>query len=96
MYKTLTLKNDFHNTSVNLRVEHDGEIEVGDVIHLTGSQVKRAKRELCVKDCICSGDTGARADWHQLGDKEVKLSIDINADRNWHITGATIAIEKIY
>jgi len=96
MTKTLTLKNDYHNTAVNLRVHHDGIIETMDIIHLTAGQVAKAKRTLCVAGCQCSGDLGTRADWHILGGLEVKLSIDTDSTDGKHITGARLAVEQIF
>jgi hypothetical protein len=49
--KKLTLKNDFHNTLVNL-LPKDGQ--------LTASQIKRAKKALCCDGCTCSDDLGCR------------------------------------
>ncbi|MFA4834926.1 MAG: hypothetical protein WC749_02475 [Dehalococcoidia bacterium] len=92
MAKTLVLKNDFHNTQVNLRVKHDGAVEVMDIIKLTPGQVKKSHRSLCGSaDCTCSGDLGTRAPWHELGGVEVKLSIDTNQDGS-----ATLAVEQIW
>lgn len=53
MTRTITLTNDYHNTSINLRPTK-GELSI--------SQVKRARRELCPngKECICSGPVGVR------------------------------------
>ena len=49
---TITLTNDFHNTSVTLRMKS---------AYPTKSQVKRAKNTLCgIKDCTCSGIMGMR------------------------------------
>lgn len=49
----ITLTNDFHNTSVNLRAN------MGDT--LSASQVRRARNSLCGNsDCTCSGDLGTR------------------------------------
>lgn len=49
----ITLTNDFHGTSVNLRPDGAGQLSV--------SQVARARRTLCgVKGCTCGGDLGER------------------------------------
>jgi hypothetical protein len=53
MYKKLILKNDFHNTQAVCRVKHDGKVEVGDMIELSAGQIKKCKRILCWKDCMC-------------------------------------------
>jgi hypothetical protein len=48
----ITLRNDFHDTKINL-------IPNGD--QLSAQQIKRAKRTLCpVKGCCCSGFDGTR------------------------------------
>ncbi len=96
MKKTLTLKNDFHNTTVNLKVDHVDPLEVGDFITLTDNQVRKAKNALCCSDCICSGELGDRADWHQLGDSEVKFQVDVKRDRNGKLTGADLIVERIF
>ncbi len=95
--KNLVLKNDFHNSEVTLRVNHAGEIEVDDVIKLSAGQVKKAQNTLCgIDGCLCSGELGTRAGWHQLGDQEVKLSENVEYDRNGKIIGASLYIEKIW
>jgi len=49
----ITLTNNYHNTSVNLRAS------VGD--YLTQSQISRARRELCgMSDCECCSSLGTR------------------------------------
>lgn len=97
MYKKLILKNDFHNTQATFRVEHTGKIKIDDVITLTVNQVKKAKRLLCCKDCICSGELGTRANYHQLNDKEVGLGIEVHHDnRTGEILGASLYIERIW
>jgi hypothetical protein len=49
---TITLNNDFHGTSVNLRANGD---------RLSAGQVAKARRTLCgVAGCRCSGKTGMR------------------------------------
>jgi len=66
MKKTrVTLKNDFHDTEVNLIVEF-GKI-------LTPAQKRRSFRELCgVFECECSGGIGIRGrqDYIICGDGE--------------------------
>jgi hypothetical protein len=64
--QTLTLTNDFHNTSVTLRVKGG---------HLSAGQVARARRELCgVDDCTCSGDVGTRGPQYLEGRRIVLAS----------------------
>lgn len=56
---TITLYNDFHSTSVNLKMKS---------AFPTKSQVKRAKKTLCgISGCTCSGIMGMR------GAQEVKI-----------------------
>ena len=74
--KTLVLKNDFHGTSVSLRVNHNGKVETMDCFILSPGQVKKSKLTLCAEGCICSGFCGDRTDWHKLGESEVKLRIE--------------------
>lgn len=53
----ITLTNEFHGTSVNLRVGYESDTNSAE---LTKSQIARAKRTLCGSDCQCSGDLGYR------------------------------------
>jgi hypothetical protein len=49
----ITINNDFHGTSINLRAN------IGD--ELTESQIKRARSALCpVSCCTCGGPIGER------------------------------------
>ena len=48
---TITLTNDFHNTSVTLRASGN---------KLSRGQMLKAKRALCCDGCGCSGDFGYR------------------------------------
>ncbi len=71
---TITLKNNFHNTSVNLRVS--GE-------KLSAPQVKRARRALCgISGCTCGNELGQR------GPQEV--DIEIIYDNRYQVIGAII------
>jgi hypothetical protein len=55
---TITLKNDFHHTSVELRVEVLDFVFDFGVPFISKSQALRAKRKLCgTPECIC--DCGA-------------------------------------
>lgn len=96
MYKKLILKNDYHNTQATFRVEHDGDIKKGDIITLTEGQIKKAKRLLCCDGYICSDALGVRAEWHKLGDEEIKISHEVTYDRQGNITGAWLQIEKVW
>ena len=96
MYKKLILKNDFHSTYATFRVEHNGKIEVEDIITLSAGQVKKAKRLLCFDDCMCSGELGTRANYHELDGTEVKLSEDVKYNRMGEIVGASLCVERIW
>lgn len=51
----ITIRNNFHNTSIRLRAN------IGD--ELTPAQIKRAKHTLCgITGCTCSGDAGERGE----------------------------------
>lgn len=53
--------NTFHGTEINLRAK------IGD--HLTDSQIRRAKHELCPsKGCTCGGAIGERGGEHRVED----------------------------
>ena len=96
MFKKLTLKNDFHNTEANFRVQHNGKIEVNDIIHLSAGQVKKAKRILCWDDCTCSAELGTRAEYHEIDGLEVKISEDIKYNNMGELLGASLCIERIW
>jgi hypothetical protein len=64
---TITLTNDFHNTSVVVRVSnervrmHDTDRDRVLDVFLSDSQTRRAQRTLCGHvGCTCSGVTGTR------------------------------------
>ncbi len=84
--KTLTLRNDFHNSEVRLSVqEHDG------VIALSEPQIRRAKYVLCgIKDCTCSGELGIRGQDHTLKGEPVNIEVEILTEPR--ITGAKLFI----
>ena len=96
--KNLTLKNDFHNSEVTLRVKHIGEIAEGDIIEISAGQVKKAQNALCgIDECTCSGSLGIRADWHMLDDTEVKISYSTYQNqRNGRNDGAKLCIEQVF
>jgi hypothetical protein len=97
MFKKLVLKNNFHNNQATFRVEHKGKIEVDDVITLSASQIAKAKRLLCGGgDCLCSGELGARSDWHELDGMEVKLQENVKYGRDGKISGASLYVEAIW
>jgi hypothetical protein len=98
MYKKLVLKNDYHNTQVTLRVEHNGKIEIDDVIELTAGQIKKTQKLLCgIAECLCAGDLGTRGNWHDLDGEEVKLQEEIfYNNRTGKPEYAKLYIEKIW
>lgn len=53
MSQTITITNNFHNTTARLRVPDSGSI--------TKRQYQRAMRKLCgISDCTCGGERGSR------------------------------------
>ena len=58
MKKTITLRNDFHDTEVRAIPKWN---ETGFTGTLSASQVRRIKRELCgMDDCICGAIRGSQ------------------------------------
>jgi hypothetical protein len=79
MKRLITLRNDFHNTEINVRAD----VDEGSIT-LTPSQIKRVERALCGMDCTCSGPLGVR------GPQNPRIR-DIEIDRDYYgITGATL------
>jgi len=79
MTKSITIRNSFHNTEVNLRPTlcHAG------VLEFSPSQVRRAQRELCGdSNCRCGGALGQRGaqDWRgevtRTGPDTVEVEFD--------------------
>jgi len=92
----LTLINDYHNTSVNLRVALDAPAKIGDEICLTAGQVKKAAQALCgVAGCQCSGSLGVRGRLSDLGGNMVRLEIYPISPDGRHITGATLVVVQV-
>ena len=61
--RTFTLRNDFHNTSVNVRCQGIQYTPYEIEITLSESQKKRTKKALCgVQGCTCSDETGMRGE----------------------------------
>lgn len=59
--KSVTLTNDFHNTSVRIRCEVLSHIHNEAMIYPTAGQIAKAKKALCgISGCTCSGDDGTR------------------------------------
>ena len=70
----ITLRNDYHNTEVNMRPRNG---------RLTKGQIDIAKRQLCgVKGCACGDAMGCR------GKQAVRIEIII--DRAGNVAGAYI------
>jgi len=98
MYKKLVLKNDFHNTEATFRVQHNGEVEIDDIITLSANQIRKSQKLLCgIDGCSCSGELGTRAEWHELDGEEVKLQEEIfYNNRTGKPEYAKLYIEKIW
>lgn len=76
--RTYTLRNDFHNTSVNVRAEGLSHIYNEVEIKLSKSQIERACKSLCgIKDCTCGDDCGMRGP--QLTNDGKRIIIDMSA-----------------
>jgi hypothetical protein len=60
--RRINLTNNFHNTEVTLFVKND---------KLSESQMKRARRMLCVPGCTCSGEFGHRGPQDGFGIKPI-------------------------
>lgn len=79
MTTTITLTNNFHETSVRLRMGDDGR--------LSPSQVRRAARVLCgISTCTCGGDLGQRGP--QRGIREIEITHDGGAIVHMDTTAA--------
>jgi hypothetical protein len=75
--QTVTLTNDFHGTSVNLRCEVLSHIHNVSTIYPTAGQIKKAKKALCgIECCTCSGDAGTHG--HQEHDGK-RLIVDASS-----------------
>jgi len=78
---TVTFTNNFHNSSVNLRLDEDYWV-------LTARQVRRAREALCgLRDCTCGGMLGERGpqswngrrlygEWSSNGEVELFIEMD--------------------
>jgi|LakMenE18May11ns_1017448.scaffolds.fasta_scaffold7274618_1 hypothetical protein len=72
----ITLTNDFHNTSVNLRCEVLSHIYHTAVAYPNANQIKKAKRVLCgVAGCNCSNDAGIRGR-QEIDGKRLEVNLD--------------------
>ena len=75
--RTITLTNDFHNTSVNVRCEVLSHIHNVATAYPSLNQIKKAKKALCgIDGCTCSGDAGTRGRQEIDG---IKLEINLDA-----------------
>lgn len=69
--KTVTLTNDFHNTSARVRVSTKTSPGHGVIADLTVDQTKRVNRKLCgMSGCTCSGRLGTRGKQQGIGSYE--------------------------
>jgi len=98
----ITLKNNFHGTSVNLRPRNG---------RLSPAQMRRARRELCgLSDCQCGGirgpqefeidrepDGGATVEWNLVlvGDR-IQYAVDADVDRGGAWLDANHQLREIY
>ena len=98
----ITLKNNFHGTSVNLRPRNG---------RLSPAQMRRARRELCgLSDCQCGGirgsqeyeveqepGGGARVDWDlHLVRQRILSAVDGDTDREADWLDANYQLREIY
>ena len=75
----ITLTNDFHHSSVNLRCEVLSHIHNVATAYPNAAQIKRAKKVLCgVDGCCCSNAAGIRG--RQETSYGKKLEVDLTAD----------------
>lgn len=73
----ITLKNDFHNSSVTLNAEVLSHVYHTATAYLSANQVKRAKQKLCgINGCTCSGDAGTRGVQQLENGKRLEINID--------------------
>jgi len=98
----ITLKNNFHGTSVNLRPRNG---------RLSPAQMRRARRELCgLSDCKCGSirgpqefeveqepGGGATVEWNLIlvGDR-IQYAVDADADRGGAWLDANHQLREIY
>jgi hypothetical protein len=74
--RNITLTNDFHGTSVNLRCEVLSHIYHTSTAYLSVGQIKKAKKELCgTSGCTCSNDAGIRGP-QELNGKKLEVNMD--------------------
>ena len=73
----ITLRNDFHNSSININCEVLSHIHNVATAYPSLGQIKRAKRELCgIAGCTCSGDAGTRGPQALDNGKRLEVNID--------------------
>ena len=78
----VTLRNDFHNTSVNIRCRVLSHVTTADVAtaYPNASQIKRAKKALCgVSGCCCSNAAGIRGKQETNYGKKLEVNLDADA-----------------
>lgn len=72
---TVTLSNDFHKSSVSIRVDADKLRNPGTGVYLSASQYAKVRRELCgIRGCTCGTIRGPQA-------TDDGRSLDIEQDR---------------
>ena len=72
----ITLKNDFHNSSVNIRCEVLSHIHNIATAYPNAAQIKRAKKALCgISGCTCSNDSGIRGR-QEINGKRLEVNLD--------------------
>lgn len=71
MMTTYTIRNDFHNSTANVRVSGDGVLSAG--------QIRTVRNKLCgISGCTCGGELSQRGrqdcDIELIGRDEIRLS----------------------
>lgn len=73
----ITLKNDFHNSEINLNCEVKSHIHNVATAYLSANQTKRAKSKLCgISGCTCSGVDGSRGRQNLENGKRLEINND--------------------
>jgi len=79
----ITLTNDFHHSSVNLRCEVLSRIHNVATAYPNAAQIKRAKKALCgVDGCCCSNAAGIRGRQETSCGKQLGVNLDAAAAAN--------------
>ena len=73
----ITLRNDFHNSSVTLNADVRSHIHNVATAYLSTGQIRRAKQELCgIDGCTCSGEAGTRGRQELPSGKRLEVNCD--------------------